>query len=119
MGNCSILMSNWVWNSAKTIDDIFKGLPKSVSITKKMNGKTLIVYASATSDGDEVMSVAAAFPCTKLGNGGTCYVSEVEFTMLGQSASAQCYGGVNSDPRGAGQCLGLLSSSIEYLKAIK
>ncbi|MBR5966048.1 MAG: hypothetical protein IK015_08055 [Treponema sp.] len=112
MGNCDILMSDYIWHSVKTINDIFKGLPKSVTITRKVNGKTLIVYAKASADGDEVMSIAAAFPCTKLGNGGTCYVSEVEVTMLGQSASAKCYGGVYSDPHGAGKCLGLLSSAL-------
>ena len=119
MEKCTISMSNFIWDEAKTINDLYKDMPKSVKVTKSIKGNNLIVRASAQVEGDEVLSVAAAFVCSKIGSAGSCWISEVSMTSLGQTIKSKCRGGFFNDPSGAGECMGMLSTALDGLKGFK
>lgn len=119
MENCVITYTDYIYYSPKKINDFFKDFPSNVKVEKEINGKNLIITVRCFMGEDEILSLYCEFPCSKILNGGSCYLSKITLSGLGQSMKDEVYGDAYNDPEGAARCLGILEQSLRTIKALK
>lgn len=114
MSKCSVILTDYIYGSTKTVNQLLNGLPEIVTVEKETDGNSLIVKAFIMVDDEKVINLESTFQCVKASS--NCYCMESNFTYNGQTASGKVYGNVYSDPEGAGYCLSLLCKGIDILK---
>ena len=117
MEKCTIQMTDYIYNSKKTLKQLLTGMPDTVTVEKETDGNNLILRAYIAMEGEKVISLESKLQCMKATS--SCYCIESNFTINGQTVSAKVWRNVYSDPEGAGECLSYLCKGIELLKVFE
>lgn len=111
MGNSVIVMSDTVYETTKTVNDLFGNPKETTNVVITNSESELKISTEEVKDGRITIKFDVTF---KFSGSGTCYPAKLyyEVPLTFQSGTISCNGGPYNDPHGFGQVLMWLSQLV-------